>query len=178
MRTCVEKFLQQGCIVQRACVPEAHGSCVPSGQHEQIPLQKGSRARGLSETCLTWKELSEGWSRWKSHEIWESAEDNPEITTLPLWLLSNWNLGANSPIALTFLSHLSFLQHCFKSVSTRVFCPAGDPHSWPPGMEERELEKHPGTYAVCYHLLWTRDRKAECVTTVESLAVGDLWEEA
>lgn len=39
---CGEVSTIQGCIVQRACVPEAHGSCVPSGQHEQIPLQKES----------------------------------------------------------------------------------------------------------------------------------------
>ena len=39
---CGEVSTIQGCIVQRAGVPEAHGSCVPSGQHEQIPLQKES----------------------------------------------------------------------------------------------------------------------------------------
>lgn len=39
---CGEVSTIQGCIVQTACVPEAHRSCVPWGQHEQIPLQEGS----------------------------------------------------------------------------------------------------------------------------------------
>lgn len=32
---CGEVSTIQGCIVQMACVPEAHSSCVPSGQHKR-----------------------------------------------------------------------------------------------------------------------------------------------
>ena len=57
---CGEVSTTQGRIVQRACVPEAHSSCGPSGQHEQIPPQKGSLARELNETYSTRSAVSEG----------------------------------------------------------------------------------------------------------------------
>ena len=58
---CGEVSTIQGCILQRACVLEAHGSCVPSGQHEQIPLQKESPPRELNESYSTRKACSKSW---------------------------------------------------------------------------------------------------------------------
>lgn len=142
VRTCVGKFLQQGCIVQTACVPGACGSCVPSGQREQIALQTGSRAGGLRENCPTRKARSKGWSCRKSQEVWESVGDHPKIASLPSWLLSNLNLEGNSAIVLTFsfspLFPLSLLQAWFLA---RAFCPLSDSLSWAPRVKERELGK-------------------------------------